>query len=106
MTWIGHATLLLRVGGLNVLTDPHFTARASPVSFAGPARVVPPAIELQALPHIDAVLISHSHYDHLDEGTVTALAAQPGGSPRFYVGLGLKAWFARRGIHEVEKLDW
>lgn len=106
ITWIGHATLLLRVGGMNILTDPHFSERASPVSFAGPARVVPPAVDLAHLPHIDAVLISHNHYDHLDAATVRALAAQAGGPPTFYVGLGLKSWFAELGITQVLELDW
>lgn len=106
VTWIGHATLLLRVGRLNILTDPHFSERASPLAFAGPRRVVPPAIPLDALPHIDAVLISHSHYDHLDAATVVALAKQKDGAPKFLVGLGLKSWFASLGIHDVEELDW
>jgi len=106
VTWIGHATVLLRVGGLSILTDPQFSPRASPLAFAGPVRVVEPAIALEALPHIDAVLISHSHYDHLDAASVQALAAQPGGSPRFYVGLGLKSWFTSLGITDVEELDW
>ena len=106
VTWIGHATLLLRVGGLNILTDPQFSLRASPFSFMGPMRVVVPAISLAELPHIDAVLISHSHYDHLDAASVQALAAQQGGPPRFYVGLGLKPWFASLGITSVEEMDW
>jgi N-acyl-phosphatidylethanolamine-hydrolysing phospholipase D len=106
LTWIGHATFLLQLSGLNILTDPHFTERASPVSFAGPKRVVPPPIALQDLPHIDAVIISHNHYDHLDRETVRRLAMQPGGSPRFFVPLGLKAWFAGEGIYEVVELDW
>lgn len=106
VTWIGHATLLLRVGGLNILTDPQFSERASPVQFAGPARVVAPAIALDALPHIDAVLVSHNHYDHLDEGSVRALAQQPGGPPTFYVGLGLASWFKDKGIDSVREMDW
>ena len=106
VTWVGHATLLVRVGGLNILTDPHFTQRASPLPFAGPKRVVAPAIKLAALPHIDAVLISHNHDDHLDRPTVTALAAQTGGSPKFYIGLGLGKWFRELGITNVEELDW
>jgi N-acyl-phosphatidylethanolamine-hydrolysing phospholipase D len=106
VTWVGHATVLLRVGGLSVLTDPHFSERASPVSFAGPKRVVPAVPALSELPHIDAVVISHNHYDHLDQDSVRRLAEQPGGSPRFYVPLGLKDWFARRGIHDVVELDW
>jgi len=106
VTWIGHATVLVRVGGLNVLTDPQFSARASPVSFAGPKRVVPPAPGLDGLPHIDAVLISHNHYDHLDLDSVKKLAAQPGGSPRFFVPLGLKDWFSRQGIEDAIELGW
>jgi N-acyl-phosphatidylethanolamine-hydrolysing phospholipase D len=106
VTWIGHSTLLLRVGGFNILTDPHFSERASPVSRAGPRRIVPPAIALDELPRIDAVLVSHNHYDHLDLRSVKALAAQRGGPPRYYAGLGLKAWFAAAGITTVEELDW
>jgi N-acyl-phosphatidylethanolamine-hydrolysing phospholipase D len=106
VTWVGHSTLLVRVGGLNVLTDPHFSERASPFTFVGPKRVVPPVPTMHELPHIDAVLVSHNHYDHLDLESVAKLAAQPGGSPRFFVPLGLKDWFARRGIDEVVELDW
>jgi N-acyl-phosphatidylethanolamine-hydrolysing phospholipase D len=106
ITWVGHATLLLRVGGLNVLTDPHFSERASPLSFAGPKRVVPAIPALQDLPHIDVVVVSHNHYDHLDLDSVKRLAAQSGGSPRFFVPLGLKDWFTGRGIHDVVELDW
>ena len=106
VTWVGHATVLLRVGGLSVLTDPHFSERASPVRFAGPKRVVPPVPALSELPHIDAVVVSHNHYDHLDLASVARLAEQPGGAPRFFVPLGLKDWFRRRGIENVEELDW
>ena len=106
LTWIGHATLLLQVGGVNVLTDPQFSERASPVSWIGPRRKVPPALRLDQLPHIDVVLISHNHYDHLDRASVRALAAQPGGPPRFFVPLGLKAWFAGEGIASVTEQDW
>ena len=106
LTWIGHATLLLQLGGVNVLTDPHLTERASPVSFAGPKRHVPPALSIAELPHIDAVVISHNHYDHLDAGTVKQLNLQAGGPPRFFVPLGQKAWFASEGIDNVAELDW
>lgn len=106
LTWIGHATFLLQLGGLNILTDAHFSERASPVQFAGPQRVVPPAMRMAELPHIDAVVISHNHYDHLDRETVRHLAKQRAGSAHFFVPLGLKAWFAGQGIRAVTELDW
>ena len=106
ITWIGHATLLLRVGGVTVLTDPHFSERASPFSFMGPKRLVAPALKLKELPRVDVVLISHNHYDHLDRASVQGLNAQPGGAPRFFVPLGLKPWFAEKGIRDVVELDW
>ena len=106
LTWIGHATLLLQIGGVNVLTDPHLTERASPVSFAGPKRHMPPALSIAELPHIDIVVISHNHYDHLDASTVKQLNRQSGGPPRFFVPLGEKAWFATEGIDNVAELDW
>ena len=87
LTWIGHASFLLQLAGVNLLTDPHLTARASPFGFTGPQRVVPAALDFHDLPHIDAVVISHNHYDHLDEGTVRRLGAQAGGSPVFFVPL-------------------
>jgi L-ascorbate metabolism protein UlaG (beta-lactamase superfamily) len=105
-TWIGHATVLLQTGGVNVLTDPHLTERASPVGFAGPRRYVPPALDFHELPHVHIVVISHNHYDHLDRETVVRLAKQPGGSPRFFVGLGLARWFRDQGIDDVVEMDW
>ena len=65
-TWIGHATTLIQASGLSVLTDPIFSRRASPLPFAGPARAHPPGVALDDLPHIDVVVISHNHYDHMD----------------------------------------
>src|SRR4030095_3338600 len=106
VTWIGHATVLLRMAGLTVLTDPQFSERASPLSFAGPKRVVPPVPALNELPHIDAGVVSHNHYDHLDLDSVVRLAGQPGGPPTFFVPLGLKEWVERRGIEEVVELGW
>ncbi len=106
VTWIGHATMLAQFGGLNLLTDPHFTRRASPFGFIGPERALPPGLSLEQLPRIDVVLISHNHYDHLDEGSVRALAAQRGGPPLFVVPLGLKAWLAGIGVTHAVELDW
>jgi N-acyl-phosphatidylethanolamine-hydrolysing phospholipase D len=106
VTWIGHATLLLRLGGLNILTDPHFSERASPVGFAGPKRFHPPGVALADLPEIHAVVISHSHYDHLDVDSVRQLHQRSGGKLQFFVPLGLKPWFAELGIDKVTELDW
>jgi N-acyl-phosphatidylethanolamine-hydrolysing phospholipase D len=96
ITWIGHATMLAQLGGLTLITDPVFSQRASPVGFVGPSRQVAPGLTLAELPHIDVVLISHNHYDHLDEASVRALAAQAGGPPLFIVPLGIKPWMAAR----------
>ncbi len=106
ITWIGHATMLVQMGGLNILTDPHFSERAAPVQFAGPKRAQPPGMDLKDLPRIDAVLLSHNHYDHLDTNTVKALNVQAGGPPLFIVPLGVKKWFAAQGITNVQQLDW
>lgn len=104
VTWVGHSTLLVQLDGVNLLTDPNWSGRASPVSFAGPRRLVPPGLRFEDLPPIHLVLISHDHYDHLDVATVERLARVH--RPRFLVPLGLKAWFAKLGIHEVDELDW
>jgi N-acyl-phosphatidylethanolamine-hydrolysing phospholipase D len=106
VTWIGHATVLAQFSGLNVLTDPMFSPRASPLAFTGPVRAQPPGLALAQLPHVDLVLISHNHYDHLDEASVRALAAQPGGAPLFVVPLGMKPWLASVGIEHAVELDW
>ena len=105
VTWIGHASFLVQLAGLNVLVDPQFSGRASPVAFAGPKRIVPLPIAIEELPRIDAVLISHNHYDHLDLASVKALAASPD-PPLFLVPLGLKAWFEEAGIARAEEYDW
>ncbi|TDW64412.1 L-ascorbate metabolism protein UlaG (beta-lactamase superfamily) [Novosphingobium sp. PhB55] len=76
VTMVGHATLLIQVGGLNILTDPVWSDRASPVQFAGPKRVTAPGIRIEDLPPIDAILLSHNHYDHLDIPTLKALHAR------------------------------
>jgi N-acyl-phosphatidylethanolamine-hydrolysing phospholipase D len=104
VTWIGHATFLVQLDGVNILTDPHWGDSASPVAFAGPHRLTSPGIRFENLPKIDAVVISHDHYDHLDEPTVMRLAREH--HPRFFVPLGLKSWLADRGIDDVVELDW
>jgi L-ascorbate metabolism protein UlaG (beta-lactamase superfamily) len=106
LTWLGHATFLLQLGGANILTDPHLTERASPLSIAGPKRHMAPPLDFDELPHIDIVVVSHSHYDHLDRPTLQRLAKQPGGPPRYFVGLGLKQWADDEGIPNVSELDW
>ena len=104
-TWIGHSTVLVQADALTVLTDPVFSNRASPFSFAGPKRAQPAAIGLDALPPLSAVVISHNHYDHLDRTSVKALAARQPDLP-FLVPLGLADWFRRAGIKRVTELDW
>ncbi|MCC2957431.1 MBL fold metallo-hydrolase [Massilia sp. IC2-477] len=111
LTWIGHATFLLQTGnGVNILTDPVFDERASPVSFAGPKRLQAPGVALDDLPHIDAVLISHSHYDHLSLDSLRALYRQKGGAPMFYAPLGIDLWLARHVTDgdrsRIVRLDW
>ncbi len=104
VTWVGHSTFLVQLDGVNILTDPHWGDRASPVDFAGPRRLVPPGLAFADLPPIHAVIISHDHYDHLDTETVDRLAREH--HPRFFVPLGLRAWLAARGITDVVELDW
>ena len=107
LTWIGHATLLLQMEGYNILTDPHFSKRTSPVQWAGPERVAPLGLAFEDLPPIDIVVISHDHFDALDEQTILKLRRRPGGEKtRFYVPLGLKSWFVIREIDQVIEMDW
>lgn len=102
VTWIGHATFLVRMDGVAFLTDPMFSARASPVGFAGPPRLVEPGVPLDALPRLDFALVSHDHYDHLDLPTITALARR--GVPIF-TPLGVGALVREAGGTATE-LDW
>jgi N-acyl-phosphatidylethanolamine-hydrolysing phospholipase D len=104
LTWVGHSTFLFQRDGLNVVTDPHLTQRASPSQFAGPRRFVPPALGFGDLPPLQIALVSHNHYDHLDDLTVRRLAREHPALV-FVVPLGLKRWFARRGIGNVVELD-
>jgi N-acyl-phosphatidylethanolamine-hydrolysing phospholipase D len=105
-TWVNHATMLVQLRGLNILTDPIWSERASPFSFAGPKRHAAPGLSYTQLPRIDIVLISHNHYDHLDRATVLKLNGQSGGPPLFLVPLGIKPWMNDIGITNVQELDW
>ncbi|HVZ77018.1 MAG TPA: MBL fold metallo-hydrolase [Gemmatimonadaceae bacterium] len=104
-TWVGHSTVLLQLGGVNVLTDPMWSQRASPVSWAGPARLSPPGVSLDALPPIHVVLISHNHYDHLDRATVQRLAARHPDAV-WFAPLGVRPLLQRWGARDVSELDW
>lgn len=104
-TWVGHATVLLQVGGMNILTDPFFSERASPVPWAGPRRIMAPGMRLEALPPIDVVLLSHNHYDHLDASTVKWLA-RVHRDTTWIVPLELGATVRRFGATRIVELDW
>ena len=103
--WLGHATVLLRINGRYLITDPHLNHRASPLPMLGPVRKVPSPASVRELPPIDAVLISHNHYDHLDITTVRQLLRANAGV-RFYVPLGLAEWVRAQGAKQVQELDW
>jgi N-acyl-phosphatidylethanolamine-hydrolysing phospholipase D len=104
VTWVGHATFLIQLDGMNILTDPHWGGSVGPLRVAGMRRLVPPGIPFDDLPHIDAVVISHDHWDHLDAATVKRLAQRD--APRFFVPLGIKAWLSGLGVDHVVELDW
>lgn len=105
VTWFGHASSLIELDEVRVLTDPFWSERTSPVTWAGPRRFYPPVLSLDDLPAIDAVLVSHDHYDHLDMATVSALAAK---GTRFIVPLGIGAHLAYWGVPaaQITELDW
>jgi L-ascorbate metabolism protein UlaG (beta-lactamase superfamily) len=98
VTWAGHASWVVRIGGLTVLTDPVWSRRIP----GTPARITPVGVPWSALPPVDAVVISHNHYDHLDAPTLKRL---PRGTALF-VPAGLGDWFRRRGFTRVTELDW
>jgi L-ascorbate metabolism protein UlaG (beta-lactamase superfamily) len=104
-TWLGHSTVLLEIDGLRILTDPVWGERASPTSFAGPRRFQPVPVALAALPPLDAVIVSHDHYDHLDYPTIRALAGQ---DVPFYTSLGVGAHLESWGVPaaRITELDW
>jgi N-acyl-phosphatidylethanolamine-hydrolysing phospholipase D len=104
-TWIGHSTVLLQIGGLNVLTDPVFSQRAFPVQWMGPRRVMDPGLAIDALPPLDIVVLSHNHYDHLDRSAVKRIAAAHPRT-RWIVPLGLGAYIRGWGARDIVELDW
>jgi L-ascorbate metabolism protein UlaG (beta-lactamase superfamily) len=104
VTFIGHTTLLLQMNGLNILTDPIWSMRASPVSWVGPRRRAMPGIRFGDLPPIHAVVISHDHYDHFDAPTLTRLAQEH--DPVFIAGLGNDHRLKELGIKRSVALDW
>ena len=101
VTWVNHATMLIQMDGVNVLTDPMWSERCSPVSFAGPKRHRPPGVRFEDLPPIDAVLVSHNHYDHLDLPTLRRLKGAPILTP-----LGNSALMGKHGVGGATDLDW
>lgn len=105
VTWLGHSTQLIEIDGLRILTDPVWGPRASPWSYLGPERWYDPPLPLDELPTLDAVVISHDHYDHLDMPTITALAAT---NTKFLVPLGVGAHLEYWGVapERIVEMDW
>jgi L-ascorbate metabolism protein UlaG (beta-lactamase superfamily) len=104
ITFVNHATFLLQVDGLNILTDPIWSDRASPFSWIGPKRHRMPGIAFEDLPKIDVILVSHNHYDHLDLPTLMKLYVAH--APKIVVPLGVKKFLESKGISNVVELDW
>lgn len=107
-TWLGHSTVLLELNGVRVLTDPVFGERTSPFSFAGPKRFHPVPAKVSELPPLDAILVSHDHFDHLDYGSVLELAALADRTIPFVTSLGVGAHLEAFGIEasRIVELDW
>jgi N-acyl-phosphatidylethanolamine-hydrolysing phospholipase D len=104
-TWIGHSTVLLQIGSLNVLTDPVFSQRAFPVQWMGPRRVMEPALPIRDLPPLDVVLLSHNHYDHLDKPAVKRIAREHP-EAAWVVPLGVGRYIRGWGARDIIELDW
>ncbi len=104
LTWLGHSSFLLRLDGLNILTDPFLTDYASPLPPFGPKRFAPPGLLPAQLPRIDLLLLSHNHYDHLDLRTIEALAGKD--RIEVVVPLRLARYFEEGGYRRVHELDW
>ena len=105
VTWVGHATVLLQLGPFNVLTDPIWSERASPLPWIGPRRLMPPALRFEQLPEIDLILLSHNHYDHLDAPTVRRIAQRfPAAS--WLCPMGLGSLLRSFGVRHLVERDW
>lgn len=104
ITWLGHATFLIRINGMTILTDPFLTEYASPFWHFGSRRYVQPGISLKSLPPIDMIVVSHNHLDHLDAETIESLQGKE--EIHVFVPLGLKPFFIDRDFLNVEELDW
>ena len=104
ITFINHATTLIQLDGINILTDPIWSKRCSPFTFVGPKRVRNPGIRIEDLPKIDYILISHDHYDHMDIATLKKLSKRD--APKIYTGLGNASFLTTKDIANVYELDW
>lgn len=104
--WIGHASFLIQMEGVNILTDPVFSHRIGPSSYLGQARYRKPALTVNELPRIDAVVISHDHYDHLDYHSVKSLNKRFGEGTRWFIPIGRGKWLRDCGVQRVTELDW
>ncbi|WP_262694420.1 MBL fold metallo-hydrolase [Kordiimonas aquimaris] len=104
ISWLGHSTFLIQYQGINILTDPIFSDRASALGFTGPKRYTPHTVDYTELPPIDYVVISHNHYDHLNDTAIRVL----GSNPKYLIPLGLKEWLMNEGVSEtsISELDW
>ncbi len=105
VTWIGHSTVLLQLGAMNILTDPMWSERASPFRRIGPRRLMTPGIKFDSLPPIDVVLLSHNHYDHLDAVTVRRIA-QRFPDAEWLCPIGLASLLRTFGVRRVAERDW
>lgn len=104
VTYVNHSTMLLQIGGLNILTDPIWSERCSPFKTHGPKRVHPPGVPFDNLPPIDIVLVSHNHYDHMDLQTLQKLLLRD--QPLLITGLGNASTLSQMGWKKVTELDW
>lgn len=110
VTWLGHSAFLIQLDTINILTDPQFSEYASPVQWTGPKRYTPMKFEISDLPQIHYIIVSHDHYDHLDEDSFEALFDHHSNkkwiAPKVLAGLGMKEWFEDEDIHTAIDLDW